>query len=124
MKRLGKKSARATEHDLDLRTTRLRAERDVLEKAILRSNGTLSRAAKLLGISRPTLYQLMKTHGQLLPAVADAVLNADAESIQSETCNLPARRYRAVLASTVLLGERECQPFAFLLFEDMALEEQ
>jgi two-component system NtrC family response regulator len=49
--------------DLDLRAARLRAERDVLQKAITRSNGTLATAAKLLGISRPTLYTLMEAHG-------------------------------------------------------------
>ena len=47
--------------DLDLRAARLRAERDVLQKAITRSNGTLATAAKLLGISRPTLYELMSS---------------------------------------------------------------
>ena len=49
--------------DLDLRGARLRAERDVLQRAIARSNGTLATAAKLLGISRPTLYTLMEAHG-------------------------------------------------------------
>ncbi len=49
--------------DLDLRAARLRAEREVLQKAITRSNGTLATAAKLLGISRPTLYTLMEAHG-------------------------------------------------------------
>jgi two-component system NtrC family response regulator len=49
--------------DLDLRAARLRAERDVLQMALTRSNGTLSVAAKLLGISRPTLYGLMEVHG-------------------------------------------------------------
>jgi two-component system, NtrC family, response regulator len=49
--------------DLDLRAARLRAERDVLQQALAHSNGTLSVAAKLLGISRPTLYGLMEAHG-------------------------------------------------------------
>jgi two-component system NtrC family response regulator len=48
---------------LDLRAARLRAEREVLQLALARSNGTLSVAAKLLGISRPTLYGLMEVHG-------------------------------------------------------------
>ncbi len=48
---------------LDLRAARLRAEREVLHHALARSNGTLSVAAKLLGISRPTLYGLMEIHG-------------------------------------------------------------
>jgi two-component system NtrC family response regulator len=49
--------------DLDLRAARLRAEREVLQMALAHSNGTLSVAAKLLGISRPTLYGLMEAHG-------------------------------------------------------------
>jgi two-component system NtrC family response regulator len=49
--------------DLDIRTARLRAERDVLQKAIARSNGTVAVAAKLLGVSRPTLYALLESHG-------------------------------------------------------------
>ena len=48
---------------LDLRAARLRAEREVLQLALARTNGTLSVAAKLLGISRPTLYGLMEVHG-------------------------------------------------------------
>ena len=57
----------ADAQDLDLRAARQRAEREVLQKAIGRSNGTLATAAKLLGISRPTLYTLMEAHG-LAPA--------------------------------------------------------
>ncbi len=48
--------------DLDLRSARMRAEREVIQLAMARSNGTLSSAAKLLGISRPTLYGLMQAH--------------------------------------------------------------
>ena len=48
--------------DLDLRAVRLRAERDVVQMALARG-GTVSTAARLLGISRPTLYGLIETHG-------------------------------------------------------------
>jgi len=65
---------------LDLRAARLRAEREVLQVALARSNGTLSIAAKLLGISRPTLYGLMEAHGleveQGRPAEAGAEAGA------------------------------------------------
>ncbi len=60
--------------DLDLRSARLRAEREVLQKALARSNGTLATAAKLLGVSRPTLYTLLEAHG--LTAGADAAAEA------------------------------------------------
>ena len=49
--------------DLDLRAARLRAEREVLQEALVRSNNTLAVAARLLGVSRPTLYGLMEAHG-------------------------------------------------------------
>jgi two-component system NtrC family response regulator len=49
--------------DLDIRSARLRAERDVIQEALVRSNNTLSTAARLLGVSRPTLYGLLDVHG-------------------------------------------------------------
>ena len=48
--------------NLDLRAARMRAERDVIQQALARSHGILSQAAKLLGISRPTLYGLINAH--------------------------------------------------------------
>ena len=64
---------------LDLRAARLRAEREVLQLALARANGTLSVAAKLLGVSRPTLYGLMEVHGiEIEPGkVADAGAEPD-----------------------------------------------
>jgi two-component system NtrC family response regulator len=71
---------------LDLRAARLRAEREVLHLALARSNGTLSVAAKLLGISRPTLYGLMEVHGiEIEPGkVADAGAEADESRLDME----------------------------------------
>ncbi len=48
--------------DLDLRAARLRAERATIERALARSNGSLAAAARLLGVSRPTIYGLLETH--------------------------------------------------------------
>ncbi len=47
----------------DLRGARARAEREVVQRALSRSNGTLATAARLLGVSRPTLYSLLELHG-------------------------------------------------------------
>ncbi|HTN11731.1 MAG TPA: sigma 54-interacting transcriptional regulator, partial [Acetobacteraceae bacterium] len=70
--------AEPDEVDLDLRAARLRAERAVLQQAMTRSNGRLAQAAKLLGVSRPTLYSLMESHGLSAEQAQLAVL-ADAE---------------------------------------------
>ena len=61
--------------DFDLRAARLRAERDVVQRALAHSNMRLSTAAKLLGVSRPTLYGLLDQHG-LMP---NRALAADEE---------------------------------------------
>jgi two-component system NtrC family response regulator len=48
---------------LNLRVVREAAERMALLKAMGRANGNLSKAAEWLGISRPTLYDLMHRYG-------------------------------------------------------------
>jgi two-component system, NtrC family, response regulator len=48
---------------LNLRTVRDAAEQRALLRALARANNNLSRAAELLGISRPTLYDLMDRVG-------------------------------------------------------------
>lgn len=45
--------------DLDLRRIRETAEREAIVTALARSNGNVLRAAEMLGVSRPTLYDLM-----------------------------------------------------------------
>jgi len=44
---------------LSLRAVRERAEREALVTALARTNGNIGKAAGLLGVSRPTLYDLM-----------------------------------------------------------------
>jgi two-component system, NtrC family, response regulator len=60
----------ADQSDLDLRVARTRVERQLIQLALVRSNGIIATAAKLLGISRPTLYALMEAHG--ISSAADA----------------------------------------------------
>ena len=47
---------------LGIRAARARAEREVLQLALAQAGSNLSKAARLLGISRPTLYDLMQQH--------------------------------------------------------------
>jgi two-component system NtrC family response regulator len=48
---------------LNLNAIRERAEREAVVRALSRSNGNITRAAELLGVSRPTLYDLMSRAG-------------------------------------------------------------
>ncbi|MAR90234.1 MAG: PEP-CTERM-box response regulator transcription factor [Pseudomonadales bacterium] len=48
---------------LNLRTVRQEAEQAAIIRAITISDGNISAAAKLLGVSRPTLYDLIKKYG-------------------------------------------------------------
>lgn len=48
---------------LNLRQVRDRAESDAIVKALGRVGGNIVSAAELLGVSRPTLYDLIKRHG-------------------------------------------------------------
>ncbi|MDP2263604.1 MAG: PEP-CTERM-box response regulator transcription factor [Hydrogenophaga sp.] len=53
----------AAEPSLDLRTVRDEAEKKAVIAALARSNGNVLKAAELLGVSRPTLYDLMHRLG-------------------------------------------------------------
>jgi two-component system NtrC family response regulator len=48
---------------LNLRTAREIADKRAIRAAVARSEGNISGAARLLGISRPTLYDLLKAYG-------------------------------------------------------------
>ncbi|MET0319803.1 MAG: PEP-CTERM-box response regulator transcription factor [Duganella sp.] len=53
----------AQEENLNLRQARDAAEYRVVIKALARVDGNILKAAELLGVSRPTLYDLMNHHG-------------------------------------------------------------
>ncbi len=59
---LGLTAAEDTPAFPTLKQARERAEMDILARALELSDNNVSAAAKLLGVSRPTLYDLMKTY--------------------------------------------------------------
>jgi len=67
---------------LNLGEARRRAEKSTVQLALAQTNGNVSRAADLLGVSRPTLYDLIKDHG--IPVRA-----GDAQRIDKEEASNP-----------------------------------
>ncbi|MGH8145775.1 MAG: PEP-CTERM-box response regulator transcription factor [Rhodanobacteraceae bacterium] len=53
---------------LDLRQVRNSAEKRAIQRAMTQSGSNLSRVANLLGVSRPTLYDLLDKHGLKKPS--------------------------------------------------------
>jgi two-component system NtrC family response regulator len=60
---LGLPDSAAGEESVNLRQARDAAEYKVMVKALARVDGNIVKAAELLGVSRPTLYDLMNHHG-------------------------------------------------------------
>ena len=60
--------AEAPELSFNLRSVRFDAERSAIQKALSMSDNNISTAARLLGVSRPTLYDLVKKYDLVLPS--------------------------------------------------------
>ena len=60
---LGLQTSPGPAEAINLRQIRDKAEYDALMKALARVNGNVVKAAELLGVSRPTIYDLMNRHG-------------------------------------------------------------
>ncbi|TAL03566.1 MAG: PEP-CTERM-box response regulator transcription factor [Rhodospirillaceae bacterium] len=54
-----------------LKDVRNRAELEIIRKVLTSCQNNLSQAAKILGVSRPTLYNLMASHGIKLNGIAE-----------------------------------------------------
>ncbi|WP_353216220.1 PEP-CTERM-box response regulator transcription factor [Sandarakinorhabdus sp.] len=59
--------AKGDEASMTLKAARETADRMAIRRSLARGDNSISVAAKLLGISRPTLYDLMKQHGIEVP---------------------------------------------------------
>jgi two-component system NtrC family response regulator len=53
----------APEPSVNLRRARAAAEYEAMVRALARADGNIARAAELMGVSRPTVYDLMNHHG-------------------------------------------------------------
>lgn len=60
---LGISAGEIEEESLNLRSVRQQAETRAIRVALTRSYGNISKAAELLGITRPTLYDLLNKYG-------------------------------------------------------------
>ena len=60
---LGLQASTSLAEPINLRQIRDKAEYDALMKALARVDGNVVKAAELLGVSRPTIYDLMNRHG-------------------------------------------------------------
>ncbi len=60
---LGLPDSPALEEGVNLRQARDAAEYNVMVRALARADGNILKAAEMLGVSRPTLYDLMNHHG-------------------------------------------------------------
>jgi len=59
----GLEPAEADPEAFNLRRVRDEAERNAVVRVLGRVNGNISKAAEMLGVSRPTLYDLMEKYG-------------------------------------------------------------
>lgn len=64
---LGLKEVAEGERLFNLKEVRARAERRAIQQSLAITNGNISRTAELLGVSRPTLYDLMDKYGIRAP---------------------------------------------------------
>jgi two-component system NtrC family response regulator len=64
---LGLAPGEGTDQMFNLRDVRSRAERQAIAQVLAIVDGNISRAAELLGMTRPTLYDLMERHGLRTP---------------------------------------------------------
>ena len=65
-----------------LRQARAETEIDMVRRALALSDYNISQAAKLLGVSRPTLYDIMATHNFSLERASGATTQAETNAVE------------------------------------------
>ncbi|MEE4299871.1 MAG: helix-turn-helix domain-containing protein, partial [Pseudomonadales bacterium] len=55
-------------HPFNLRAVRDEAERQAVGRAMAMSNDNITQAARTLGVTRPTLYNLLRKFGMVAPS--------------------------------------------------------
>ena len=69
-----------------LRASRDNREKDLVRLAMEKAEGNVSRAASSLGVSRPTLYQLLARYGLKKAPVLDNKSNTAVEKLLVKIC--------------------------------------
>jgi two-component system NtrC family response regulator len=67
-----------------LRQARAKIEIDIIRRALALSNDNVSEAAKLLGVSRPTLYDIMQTHDIRLERAAAVGVEGQGRAVRAK----------------------------------------
>jgi two-component system NtrC family response regulator len=76
---------------LNLRVARARAEAQAVRQSLAVTKGNLSRAAEVLGVTRPTLYDLLEKHGiDSAQFARSAAAAGDAEPARAEPVAVPS----------------------------------
>ena len=103
---LGLADTDASPPNLNLREVRRDAETRAIRRALASSNDNVSQAAKLLGITRPTLYDLMEKYGV-------QVQRPRVRRVAHQVAGVVSRRFsqaRAVRTMKSRSSYRGCQP--------------
>ena len=67
-----------------LRQARAKVEIDIIRRALALSNDNVSEAAKLLGVSRPTLYDIMQTYDIRLERAAAVGVHGQGHAVRAK----------------------------------------
>jgi transposase-like protein len=85
---------------LNVRVVRQNAETHAIREALVRTGGNISRTAELLGVTRPTLYDLMAKYG----------IRAEEAEPPAPLAEPAARAAEVIRRLATTLGHHTCVP--------------